>query len=264
MYSTLIYPLTTRERTTFWETLPPTWTIKLENTGGIKLWEVHRVGKFLQLVLEMLQATCYSKFRKRHPPAKHQPYPEYKDSDMFHNFWNAISSHGRLDCATYRNKAVSMYGQSKWFMVFLPIPDMNIIHRVVHSLEKQWPGCSAGISVAIVMSTFNVEKGILFAFVLPKIVYAQQVATSMGLGVIACTLLPKRVSVSLEWFFNSNYVEGVKRQVPLSDACNGDQQQVFAMVAKMNSYMEFPDLSQASASVVAQCCDLPHLLTDAS
>ena len=262
MYSKLLYPLSAEEQQEFWDLLPRQWCICREGR-----WEVFLVGDFLLLLLALLQTPRYSCFSKRHKAESHHPRPVIsQDNAMFHNFWHTICLHGVSDKKTYSKVAVSTYGKSKWYMLLLPVKDDNVIHRVVHSLQKQWPGCSAGMSIALVLSTFQKERTLLFAFAMPEPVYAQQVASAFGMGVIACTMLPRRVSKSLEWFFKQHYDESCTKQtqVPFPEACFAEQQQVFAVVAKMASYIEFPATETASASSVAQCCILPHLLTLAS
>lgn len=204
----------------FWDVLPREWSLRVNSVV-----QVYTVDVFLQKLLDLLQDPAYSSFRKRHKSGNNDSHPvHYTDRDMFHEFWIRIGSHGSVKQVVCRDVAKSKYGTSKWYMLLLPVQDDSIIYRVVHSLQKQWPGCSACMSVSLV--------------------------------VIACTMLPRRVALSLEWFSKQHDPTSDKpsKQVVLHEACSGHQQEVIAVVARMTSYLEFHVQVDAIAVPAAQSC----------
>jgi len=236
----------------FWDVLPREWSLRVNSVV-----QVYTVDVFLQKLLDLLQDPAYSSFRKRHKSGNNDSHPvHYTDRDMFHEFWIRIGSHGSVKQVVCRDVAKSKYGTSKWYMLLLPVQDDSIIYRVVHSLQKQWPGCSACMSVSLVLQTFDKERAIVFSFTMQEPVWTQQVLAMLEMGVIACTMLPRRVALSLEWFSKQHDPTSDKpsKQVVLHEACSGHQQEVIAVVARMTSYLEFHVQVDAIAVPAAQSC----------
>ena len=222
------------------------------------------LDKFIQRLLGLLQEPSYSSFRKRHKAGNNDCHPVvYTDNDMFHAFWQQIVSHGSVAERAFQDVAVSTYGKSTWYMLLLPIEDENVTHRLTHSLEKEWPGCSSGMSVTIALLTSNQERVAMFAWKMPGPVYAQRVFSVVQKGVLAYTMVPKRVALSLEWFAKKHTPTTGRTEVCLSKACI-EQQEVIAVVALMTHYMRFPITAEEVAGPAAQSCVLPHLETLAS
>lgn len=259
MYSTLLVPLSPAERSSCWDRLPREWSLLVDAEV-----RVFTLDKFIQRLLGLLQEPSYSSFRKRHKAGNNDCHPlVYTDNDMFHAFWQQIVSHGSVAERAFQDVAVSTYGKSTWYLLLLSVEDDNVLHRLVHSLEKEWPGCSSGISIVMDLFTFDQERVVIFAWKMPERVYAQRVFSVVQKGVLAYTMVPKRVALSLEWFAKKHIPTAGKTFVFLSEACI-KQQEVIAVVAPMTSYMPFPITAEEVAGPAAQSCVLPHLETLAS
>ena len=205
---------------------------------------VYQVGEFLQKLFGLLQERNYTTTRARSQTSNAsvgRPI-KGKDNGLFLTFFAEILSHGSAKKPFIRDKAVSSHGRCRWYMLLLAVTDENIIHRVVHSLQQTWPGCIAGKSVSFVLVTSKMERAVAFAFEMPTPIYVQRVISVVEMGAIACTMLPQRMSVVLDHFIQSNLSISADEQthVHLREACHqAKQQEVFAVVARMTSYLEF-------------------------
>jgi hypothetical protein len=75
---------------------------------------------------------------------------------------------------------------------------------------------------------------------MPTSVYVQKVISLVEMGAIACTMLPQRVAIKLERFTKTHVSGNVQTHVYVSEACHHTQEQeVFAVVANMTSYLGF-------------------------
>ena len=215
---------------------------------------VNHVGDFLQQLFGLLQDRHYTTIRQRTIASDSRPINS-EDNYLFDRFFVETLSHGSVQEPFIRDKAVSTYGRCRWYLLLLAVMDENIVHRVVHSLQEKWPGCSAGKSVAFVLATSNLERAVAFAFQMPTPLYVQEVISVVEMGAIACTMLPRRASVKLDRFIDSHIsISGVEQtNVRLSEACHHTQQQdVFAVVASMASYLEFSNPADGMSVPVAE------------
>jgi hypothetical protein len=233
--------LTTAQRSKFWIDVPLEWAAV---TGEERMCGL---GDFFEQLLALLRNRVNNPhFKKRKRDKNTMCNFRYQDGDNFiyREFWRGLDSHG----ATFEYTSDPFQNNSKWYLVLLPVTDDNIIHRIVRSLEKEWPDSSLNtMSVAMVLYTLGEECAVAFMFSMSKTRSVQKVVSVLGKGVIACTMLPWRVAKCVEWFFNANYRDGVQEQVTLAETWNDDilEQQVIVIVTPMHNYMNAVGAAEA-------------------
>jgi hypothetical protein len=232
--------LTTAQRSKFWTDLPREWVAV---NGGERMC---RLGDFFEQLLNLLAHNPKFKGRKRDRHKVCKCRDRETDNVIYRDFWRGLDSHGE----TLTRTSTGFHNSSKWYLLLLPVTDDSIIHRIVRSLEKKWPDSTLeALSVAMVLSTLREERAVFFMFSMPRVQQVKQIVSVLGPGVIACTMLPKRVSKLVELFFNKNHRGDGQAQVTLTKTWDNDilEQDVVAHVAPMRIYAVEPGAAEAGA-----------------